>query len=209
MSEETLTVSKPAWASKGVIGSVIVILVGLLGTLRIFIPALRDIEIDSGELAGVVGSALTLIFGAVALVGRVRAKSPIHIINRKSIPGAWNPDAVVVKGERVQGPKSKVQGFVRPVYLAVVVLILGLVWVVSAAVGQTTWRASRYDGAAQDCGGMSYDAWMRFVPVVDGRPFLVRLWDSVRVKFSPYVTLRDGQLAAGVSKFELKGGTDF
>lgn len=213
MSQETLVVSKPAWASKGVIGSVIVILVGTLGVARLFIPALKDVEIDSGELAGVVTSAITLICGAIALIGRVRAKAPIHIINRKTVPGGpWNPAAEVRRTKRVRRPRFPMgeDGAVR---LGGIALTLGMCAIMAGlASTKEASPASERPSLMSPPSLMSHSAprlckaditrWLAPRPATDHRPFLVRLLASLRVSATPRLPVRQTSVS-------VRGGADF
>jgi len=133
-AEETLTVSKPAWASKGIIGSIVVILVSAFSAAKFFIPSLRDIEIDTDGLVSAITGALTLLFGALALWGRIKANSPVHFVNRKTVPGGeFNPNAEVRRAEAVHkkipyDPRRK-GGFGKGGYVRLPALVAGALWI--------------------------------------------------------------------------------
>lgn len=69
---------------------------------------------------------------------------------------------------------------------------------------ERAWEVDRYGEDGTDgTGGMSRGEWLRFDPVVDERPFLVRLVSSVKVKLGWAGGLK------GKPKVEVTGGTDF
>lgn len=216
MSEETLVVSKPAWASKGIIGSVVVMLVSALALLKPFIPGLRDLQVDAAALTSNIVEALTLVFGALALWGRVKAKAPVHFVNRKTIPGGpFNPDAPVKKAIPVRRPR----GYVLPDYLAwicwlaIAALVIAFLSFVRPARAQA--MPERFPNVIEELEKplpQNFSgAWLRVVPVEDKRPFFVRLVDSVSGS-SAFALHRDpatGALSVAVTKLQLTGGADF
>jgi hypothetical protein len=197
MSDEPLIVSKPAWASKGVIGSVVVILVSAISLAGMFIPSLRDLEIDKDGLVEVISQAAMLIFGAIALWGRISAKSPVHFRNRKTVPGGeFNPDAEIRRAEPahrpVQAQRPHKGGFGKGGYVRLPALVAGIIWVLAflaivmafhlatearAGEHRKEFQVQRYPDITEtpNLGG-----WIKFREVVDARPFVVRLVQSLR-----------------------------
>jgi len=216
MNEETLVVSKPAWASKGVIGSAVVIIVSAVSVVGLFVPALRDVKIDPSKLAGYLTSLTTLVFGALALYGRIKADSPIHFINRKTVPGGpFNPNAPVKKALPVRPPRGCVLSTPAAwaCWLALAAaIILFLVFVPARA---QSVPPPRYPNIIEELEhplpqNLS-GPWLRVVPVEDRRPFLVRLWHSLAWSFNGKIT-RDaetGALHAEVTRATLKGGAEW
>lgn len=70
MEEDT----KPSWLSKGVIGSVVTIIFGILGALGI-VPGITPESLT--EVLTVLGVALA---GLISLLGRIFAKKPVRLL---------------------------------------------------------------------------------------------------------------------------------
>lgn len=228
MSDEPLIVSKPAWASKGVIGSVVVILVSAISLAGMFIPSLRDLQINTDGLVEVISAAITLIFGALALWGRIKANSPVHFRSRKTQPGGeFNPDAEVRRAEPANQPpranRPHKGGFGKGGYVRLPALVAGVIWIgaflalilafhfateARAAEARPVFRVERY---ADPLETPDLGSWIRYCELTDNRPFFTRLIASVRPKLSWSLgtNATNGMVEAHITRIEVQGGAEF
>ena len=204
--------SKPPWLSRGVVGSVVVIVATVAG--------FKGWSVDADKTTDLIMQAMALIGGIVALWGRLQAEQPIRW-TRGTVPGgSFNPKAEVRKAEKGHA-KLQALAIMVGAFLLVGAGLFIEVGSVKAEVGSsekipiTTSSVSLLPTSALQlptsptCGGRRLAEWVQVVPIVDERPFCRRLWSSLTLNPTVAFHFLDGNISASLTALQLKGGAEF
>ena len=196
--------AKPIWQSRTIIGAFVTILALVAGfkNFKIDVANLTDILV---QVAGLVGAAL-------AIYGRIRATQPVKFLGSTQPGGAFNPKAEVRKAQEIGDRKSEIgnqQGRADVEALMLVAAIFVL-----AGIALCSWPKSPETVASlpvpEAVSGKPLSQWVQVVPIVDERPFFVRLLASLRATPSTaLVTTEQGTTSLRIVQVELTGGAEF
>ena len=205
--------AKPFWQSRTIIGAVVALVALFAG--------FRNVKIDAANLTDILVQVAGLVGTALAIWGRFQATQPIKFLGATTPGGAFNPKAEVKKAESAKpetGDRKSEIGSARHdtlLLLGMFFLLVGLS--LYALPSSTSPRPVVQHPVLVDMPEPEVIAnrpaqdWVKIVPVVDERPFFVRLWSSVRGSVTPALVHGSNSTSYGVAitKIEISGGADF
>ena len=203
--------AKPFWQSRTIIGAVVALVALFAG--------FRNVKIDAANLTDILVQVAGLVGTALAIWGRFQATKPIKFLGATTPGGAFNPKAEVKKAAPISTPPDSSQsGSARHdtlLLLGMFFLLVGLS--LYALPSSTSPRPVVQHPVLVDMPEPEVIAnrpaqdWVKIVPVVDERPFFVRLWSSVRGSVTPALVHGSNSTSYGVAitKIEISGGADF
>ena len=203
--------AKPFWQSRTIIGAVVALVALFAG--------FRNVKIDAANLTDILVQVAGLVGTALAIWGRFQATQPIKFLGATTPGGAFNPKAEVKKATPISTPPDSSQsGSARHdtlLLLGMFFLLVGLS--LYALPSSTSPRPVVQHPVLVDMPEPEVIAnrpaqdWVKIVPVVDERPFFVRLWSSVRGSVTPALVHGSNSTSYGVAitKIEISGGADF
>ena len=226
--------AKPFWQSRTIIGAVVALVALFAGFRNVKIDAanLTDILV---QVAGLVGTALAIwgrfqatkpikFLGATTPGGafnpRAEVKKAEKVFSDSVLSVQQKPTsaAASLKTEPLKTENSSESGSARHdtlLLLGMFFLLVGLS--LYALPSSTSTRPVVQHPVLVDMPEPEVIAnrpaqdWVKIVPVVDERPFFVRLWSSMRGSVTPALVHGSNSTSYGVAitKIEISGGADF
>ena len=196
--------AKPIWQSRTIIGAFVTILALVAG--------FKNFKIDVANLTDILVQVAGLVGGALAIYGRIKATQPVKFMGATVPGGAFNPKAEVKKAEGIAGgtpaPRNESgRADVEALMLVAAIFVL-------AGIALCSWPKSPDTVASlpvpEAVSGKPLSQWVQVVPIVDERPFFVRLLASLRsTPSTALVTTEEGRTSLRIVQVELTGGAEF
>ena len=197
--------AKPFWQSRTIIGAVV--------TLAAMLAGFRHVKIDVANLTDILADLAGVVGTLLVIWGRFKATKPITFTGATVPGGAFNPKAEVKKAEPVNAggtptlPSDSGRADVEALMLVAAIFVL-------AGIALCSWPKSPDTVASlpvpEVVSGKPLSQWVQVVPIVDERPFFVRLLASLRATPSTaLVTTEEGRTSLRIVQVELTGGAEF
>jgi hypothetical protein len=203
--------AKPFWQSRTIIGAVVALVALFAG--------FRNVKIDAANLTDILVQVAGLVGTALAIWGRFQATQPIKFLGATTPGGTFNPKAEVKKASPISTPpdssKSGSSRYDTLMLVALIFLLLGMAlyaWPTRTANQPLPRHPVLVDMPEPEViSHVRASEWVKIIPVVDERPFFVRLWSSVRGSVTPALVHGSNSTSYGVAitKIEISGGADF
>lgn len=188
---------KPWWQSRTIIGVAVMLLSQLLKRWHV--------DILDAELTEILTTGLDAVGAFLAIYGRINARKALKM----TVPGgAFNPRAEVRRAKRAERGSADWQALF---VVAMVFLFLGVMAFLSRGQAQDkTDGSARVEEVGPEVRPYQAREWLVYVPVKDERPFLTRLFSSLRaVPTFVIVQTQDGRFEGRISGIELTGRAEW